>query len=264
VPDGAIINSAYLDFLGIQDPAGAIGKSVGVDVVVPKEFSSTGEAKTYKDQIFKVVGVIKDGATTANLYANLDPYYSTFEMKSWSQAKAEVTNRNVADATRKQIENLGLRTQYVGETITQVEQVFNFFKIILGSFGLIALIVAALGMFNILTISLLERIKEIALMKILGMKKSALRRLFLTESIIISLTGGIMGLVLGVVCGIVTNSLINRLAVKAGGDPVSLFSHPLWFTAAVLLFAFIVGLITGIYPAIRATRVKALDVLRYE
>ena len=124
--------------------------------------------------------------------------------------------------------------------------------------------VAALGMFNTLTISLLERIKEIALMKILGMRKVDIRAIFLTESVIIGTVGGFLGIILGVALGSIANSILNHFAKLAGADQASVFYFAPLFIIGMIIFASLVGLSTGLYPARRATKVNALDVLRYE
>ena len=159
---------------------------------------------------------------------------------------------------------MGFKTQYVGDTVSQIEQIFNVFKIILGSFGLIALIVASLGMFNTLTISLLERMKEVALMKILGTQRRDIAKLFMFESLIFGAIGGILGIILGVVAGQIFNLFLNQYAIRSGGDAVRIFYYPIWFMLAILLFALAVGVLTGIYPSRRAAKVNSLDVIRYE
>ena len=78
-------------------------------------------------------------------------------MQNYSQFKVEVDSKDYVPAVRKQIENMGLKTQYVGDTVEQINQVFNVFRGILAAFGLVVLFVATLGMFNTLTISLLVR-----------------------------------------------------------------------------------------------------------
>ena len=257
-----IVNTAYLDFLGNDKLESYIGQKVIFDVIVPKEFANSGEAKTYENQEFKIIGVIKDDSPPSAYinYANFAPY----DTNAFSQAKVRVTDRSKVDMIRKQIEALGLKTQYVGDTVSQVEQVFAIFKIILGSFGIIALLVALLGMFNTLTISLLERIKEVALMKILGMSRRDIRDLFVAEALSLGLVGGILGIILGMILGLIANGILNFFATRAGGESVSVFYYSFTFILAVIIVAVLVGFVTGIYPARRAAKINPLDILRYE
>jgi putative ABC transport system permease protein len=255
-----VINTACLKFLGLS-PESAINQKAVFDITIPQEIS--GEQKiVVSDQEFKIVGLIEDEAKP-NAYIN---YQKLIELgaKNYSQVKVELNNKSQVPILRAQIENLGLKTQYVGDTVGQISEVFGVFKIILATFGLVALLVAVLGMFNTLTISLLERTREIALMKILGMRKKDINRLFLVEAILFGLIGGLAGLISGLAFGRLANQILNYFAIQAGGSPTSIFYYPLWFMFLMFVFSLLVGLLTGLYPAKRAAKLDALDVLRYE
>jgi len=258
----AVVNSAYTKFMGGDDPSRYINKTLVTDIIIPKAYSGTGEDKTIEDQQFKIIGVIKD-ETAVKIYTHYKNI-TALGITDYSQLKVELTRRSEAATTRKVIENMGYKTQYVGDTVAQIVQIFNVFKVILASFGVVALVVAALGMFNTLTISLLERIKEIALMKILGMKKKDINNLFLAEAIVLGVIGGTIGMVVGIAFGTVANQILNFFAKRAGGDPVQVFYFSPLFLIGIFLFSILLGLITGLYPAKRAARVNPLDVLRYE
>lgn len=257
-----VVNTNYLNFLGSDKAKNYLGKKVVFDIVVPKEFAKNGELKNYENQEFEIVGIIKSDLppTVYTNYAN----FASYNVDTYSQVKARVAERSRVDTIRKQIEALALKTQYVGDTVNQVTQVFSIFKVVLGSFGLIALLVALLGMFNTLTISLLERIKEVALMKILGMSRRDIRNLFVTEALSLGLIGGALGLVWGVILGTIINLILNFFAIRAGGESVLVFYYPYTFVIAIIVVAVLVGFVTGIYPARRAAKVNPLDILRYE
>lgn len=257
-----VVNTTYLKFLGNKEPDQYLGSKQKFDIIIPKALTTADESITVPDQEFSIVGIIQDDRTPY-VYVYQDDLIKIGAVK-YSQAKVEVNDRNQVLTIRKQIENLGFKTQYVGDTINQINEIFNIFKIMLGSFGLVALIVASIGMFNTLTISLLERTKEIALMKILGMKKKDIRNIFLTEALIFGLIGGLLGLTFSFVLSQISNSILNHFAVQAGGDSVKLYFYPIWFIAVIIFFALLIGFLTGFYPARRATKLDALDVLRYE
>ena len=258
----AVINSSFASFLTKDKPQTLVGTSLVFDLILPKELSSTNEAQTFADQKLTIVGVIKDDATPSLYSTNAN--FSVAGLSMYSQLKVRIGNRSDAPAIRKKIEAYGLQTEYVGDTINQVQQFFNFFKTVLGGFGLIALTVALLGMFNTLTISLLERIKEVALMQIFGMSKRDVRDLFLTEALLLGLIGGAIGIGWGVLLGGIANSILNMYATRAGGDAVTVFYFAPWFLLGTMAAAVVIGFATGIYPASRATKVKPLEVLRYE
>lgn len=258
-----LVNSEFLKRFPQFTNETIIGKEISFDLIIPKELTSD-QAKKVTDAKFKVVGVVPDGSI-ATVYAKYSDVLS-LGAKNFSQIKVEslTDSKDKITGVRNQIENLGFKTQYVGDTVAQIEQIFQVFKIILGSFGLIALVVAALGMFNTLTISLLERTKEVALLKILGMRKKDVTSIFLTEAVTIGIFGGILGIVLGYASGLVMGRLFNYFAMHSGGEPVSVFMYPLWFMIGMFIFSIAIGFLTGIYPATRAGRVKPLDVLRNE
>jgi len=257
-----LVSSKLKDFYGKKNDQDLLNQKIALNITLPKEIAGTSEAKTIENQEYTIVGVIKDDATPSG-YIDWQDLVDMGAV-NFSQAKVEISQKNQVTALRMQIENLGFKTQYVGDTVSQVSDIFNIFQIILGSFGMIALIVAALGMFNTLTISLLERTKEIALMKILGMKRKDINHIFLTEAIIFGIVGGCLGIGLGIGIGAITNSIINHFAIKSGADSVAIFYYPLWFFAVIAAFSLLVGIATGLYPAKRATKLNALDVLRYE
>lgn len=262
ISDKILVNTSYLTFLTDKKPESMIGQKVSFDIILPKELSKTGEAVIFPDKTFTISGIIKDEASPS-IYTN-ESNFTAIEPISYSQAKVWVNDRTRVEDIRKQIEAHGLKTEYVGDAVNQVQQIFGVFKIVLASFGVIALMVALLGMFNTLTISLLERIKEVALMKILGMGKKDVRNLFLTEAMSLGLVGGSAGIIWGMVVGKIANIILNTFAVRAGGDSVTIFYYTPLFIISIMLVAILVGFITGIYPAKRAATINALNVLKYE
>ena len=259
--DEILVNTSFLQFWSAGD-TNVLGKNANFDIVIPKELTSKTENSQITDQAFQITGIINDDSSP-KIYTDFDNLRK-FGVADYSQFKVEVNNKDKVPGIRKQIEAMGLKTQYVGDTVSQINQVFGIFRAILTAFGFIALLVAILGMFNTLTISLLERIKEIALMKLLGMRKKDINNIFLTESLILGVLGGVLGLIFGIICGQVVNYILNYYAKSLGGQPVSVFYSPLSFILIVIFVSLCVGIVTGLYPARRAIKVKSLDALRYE
>jgi len=260
-PREIIINTSCATFLGV-DPEDTIGLEKDFVLTIPKEITETDSGKEVEKTSYKIVGVVKNDESPI-LYTFIDNLKLDGAI-NYSQAKATVVGRGSIEKVRKQVENMGYKTEYVGDTISQIEQIFAIFRIILGSFGLIALIVAALGMFNTLTISLMERIREVALFKILGMTKKDVRFIFLVESSIFGVLGGLIGVITGILIGVIANITLNFYAVRSGGEPVAIFYYSPWFIILIVIFAILMSLLTGLYPSRRATKVAALDVMRYE
>jgi len=127
-----------------------------------------------------------------------------------------------------------------------------------------ALSVASLGMFNTFTVSLLERTREIGLMKAIGMRSSEVKKLFLTESLFMALSGGVVGLALGFILGQILNLIVSYLSISKGLGALSVTYIPAIVVWAIMGLSFLVGVFTGFYPAQRATKISPLNALRYE
>jgi ABC-type antimicrobial peptide transport system permease subunit len=152
----------------------------------------------------------------------------------------------------------------LSKTVEQASKIFQGVQAVLATFGGIALIVSAIGMFNTMTVTLLERTKEIGIMRTIGAAPNDVKYLFVSESVIVGFLGGVSGIIMGVVFGMSINLFLNILASQFGGQSVSLFSFPLDFLTFIALFSAGVGYLTGIFPARRASTLNPLDAIRYE
>lgn len=257
-----IVNPAACELLNI-DPEDIVNRDLTIDLVLSATLvDNQKEKETISGLEYSVVGVTNDeDSATAyvpqnTLKAKNINYYSSLEVVA--------KDKNKIFETRKAIENMGFQVDYVGDTIEKIDEVFYIFKITLASFGLVATAVAALGMFNTITVSLLERIREIGLLKALGTKRKDIYKMFLTESLIMGISGGILGLILGIIGGWLLNLIINMVAVSTGSQVMNFFYTPYYFAIVIIGFAMIIGIVTGLYPAKKATKINPLDALRYE
>ncbi len=119
-------------------------------------------------------------------------------------------------------------------------------------------------MFNTLTISLLEKTREISFMKILGTSGSDIWRLFIGEAILIGFIGTSLGIFSGLAIGGVLNSFLINLAESSGNKPVEIFYAPPIFVIITFAVAMLISFLTGVYPSIRASKIDALETMRYE
>lgn len=257
--NSVIISTALLKVLGGGEEN--IGKTLKFDLIIPKELSGD-ESLSVLDQPYEIVGIAKDD-TGAKVWTN-NTSLQAVGLKNFSQLKIELKDKDKVGEVRSLIENIGLNTQYIGDTVSEIESVFGVFRLILISFGLLALIVAVLGMFNTLTISLMERIREVALLKVFGIQTKDLRMIFYFEASLFGILGGLLGISFGLLLGRVANSIVGHYALSAGGESVKLFYYPVGFIVLIFAFSFLVGFLTGLYPAKKAVKVDTLDVLRYE
>ncbi len=259
-----IVNQAVLNLLGVKEnQSETIGQEMEFDFIFTTGLLEEGQKKKIsKNHKLRVIG-IDELAETPFVYLPIN-ILKAEGVTNYSRLKAAVGSREKIEELREAVEHMGYKTEYVGDTITQIDQVFNVFKVAMAGFGAIAMIVAALGMFNTLTVSLLERIREVGLLKAMGMQKKDIQRLFLTEAMMIGISGGLFGIFFGYSLGLLLNKILNMVALSAGASPVYFFCTPWLFALGIGLFSIFVGVITGLYPARRAVKINALDALRYE
>ncbi|MFA5134371.1 MAG: FtsX-like permease family protein [Patescibacteria group bacterium] len=274
-----IVTSTALNLIGLGAPEESVGAELLLKMLVPQKIEGTEEEELVaKEVAVTISGVIIEDDELTLAYAPLEfltslgftPNYSAAKVKvddkdaDYDVAKVKVTDESKLPEVRAQIEAMGYQVDSVADTVGQIDQIFVIFEIVVAGFGAIALLVAAIGSLNTLTVSLLERTREIGLMKTLGATSGDILRLFLVESVLIGVTGGIAGILLGIGTGKLANTGINFLASRLGGESVNIFSTPAIFIAIILAIILIVSVITGLYPARRAGRINALDALRYE
>ncbi|OGG12731.1 hypothetical protein A2875_02265 [Candidatus Gottesmanbacteria bacterium RIFCSPHIGHO2_01_FULL_46_14] len=241
----------------------ALGKKFMTSFVVVGDLLSDPTANIESSQAeYTIIGVIPEEKTPFFYVPFLD--LRSLGIANYSQAKVVVKDQNALDKTRRQIESMGYMTRSVADTVAQINSLFATARTVLMLLGMVALSVAALGMFNTLTVSLLERTREVGLMKAMGMKSSEVQELFLTESMIMGFFGGILGIMLGGVLGILVSIMLSFFAIIRGVGIVNISYIPLPFILVIIFLSLLVGLVTGIYPARRATKISALNALRYE
>ncbi len=257
-----VINTAGLTTLGI-DPKQAVGSEITMSFVVPAELLNDSTTKIESSPtVYQIVGVIPDD-TTPFLYVPFIDLRS-LGITNYSQLKLVSLKDNELPVIRNTAESMGFVTVSVVDTLAQINTLFASVRVVLAALGLIALIVASLGMFNTLTVSLLERTREVGLLKAIGMKSVEVRRLFITESLIMGFFGGIGGLILGFLAGKAVSLIISLFSISTQAQWIDIAYIPPLFSLIVFLFSLFVGIITGLYPASRSKKISALNALRYE
>jgi len=162
------------------------------------------------------------------------------------------------------IEAMGFRTFSYAEQFTEIQQFFIYFDMALGVIGLIALITASLGIVNTMVMSIIERRREIGVMKSLGADERDIRRLFLAESGLIGTIGAAFGIAFGWVITRAASLIVKMVMEKQDMPGMELFALPPWLILTALLFGLLVSVAAGFYPASRAARVDPVEALRTE
>jgi ABC-type antimicrobial peptide transport system permease subunit len=258
----AVASRAMLKVLGINESE-AVGKKFMASFVVVGDLLSNPKEKIESAPTeYTIVGITPEEKTPFFYVPFID--LKSLGIVNYSQVKVVVENKAELAKTRTQIESMGYSTRSVADTVEQINSLFNTLRNVLMLLGMVALAVAALGMFNTLTVSLLERTREVGLMKAMGMKSSEVQELFLTESMIMGFFGGIFGIALGGILGKLVSLGLSFFAIFKGVGLVDISHIPISFVFVIILLSLLVGIATGIYPAKRATKISALNALRYE
>ena len=170
------------------------------------------------------------------------------------------------DAVTAYFQDLGYSAYAMASDFKETEKVFGIVQIILGAIGAIALLVAAIGIANTMTMSTYERTKEIGVMKVLGCSLKNIRSIFLTEAAFIGFMGGLGGVIISGLIAFIANSIVGpELAFNMFGiDEMSLMIMPLWLVIGAVGFATLVGTLAGFFPAQRAMRLSPLAAIRNE
>jgi len=258
-----VINEALLRLLASK-AEDLVGKEVKLKFIVVGNLMSDANSEEIESKFesYKVVGIISGQKNPVAWVPFID--LRRLGVDHYSQLRVIVKNKNVLAKAREQIEAMGYKTSSVVDTVARVKSLFGTVRIILFSLGMVALAVASLGMFNTLTVSLLERVREVGIMKAMGMKSREARDLFLTEAILMSFFGGILGIFLGSALGNAFGLILSAFSLFKGSGTIDISYLPLPFLLAIISLSLLVGFVTGIYPAKRSSRISALDALRYE
>ncbi|NMB56351.1 FtsX-like permease family protein [Candidatus Beckwithbacteria bacterium] len=254
-----LVSTGFINALGLSQDQ-IINEEVSLQYIISGGVINGITGKVLSSPvIYKIIGVIKEDNKIL-VYAPLADVQS-MGVDKYSMIKVLVDNENNLRNVREKIETLGFITRSIVDTLNQVIRLFRIMRFLLGSLGMIALVVAVFGMFNTMTISLMERTREVAVMKTIGTTNNDVFRIFLIESGIIGFLGSLLGIILGVLMGQLITLVLH---IFQGGNTVSLFYSPFSFMILIFITSSIVGLTTGIYPAKRAKAIHPLHALRYE
>jgi putative ABC transport system permease protein len=192
---------------------------------------------------------------TTNL-ASGTPAYTTLEV----HVKSPTQVQPVEDAIKK----MGFNTFSIVDATRSLRQFFAVLDLFLGIFGSLALAVASIGIINTLVMAILERRREIGIMKAIGASDSDVKGLFFAEAGVMGVFGGIVGVALGWTIGRVINLGTNVYLKRQHFPPEQIWFVPWWLVVGAIAFAIVVSLLSGLYPASRAARLDPVQALRYE
>ncbi len=258
-----MLSPAVLKLFGVDDAEAFVGQKVSFRILIPANDGTNNNTEVILEKEYTVRGITKEeGVLNAMMMLPELRNYVGIEEFERIQVRVD-TNENLPLVEEKLIEE-GYRVTALSKTVEQASKIFQGIQAVLATFGGIALVVSAIGMFNTMTVTLLERTKEIGIMRTIGASPNDVKYLFVSESVVVGFLGGISGIVMGVGLGGTINLFLNIVAGQFGGQAVKLFSFPIGFLVFIALFSAAVGYLTGIFPARRASTLNPLDAIRYE
>jgi putative ABC transport system permease protein len=184
------------------------------------------------------------------------PTYSTVSVRVKNPTQIQV----VEDAIKK----MGFNTFSMLDATRSMRKFFAIVDVFLGVFGSLALAVASIGIVNTLVMAILERRREIGIMKAIGASDVDVKKLFFAEAGVMGLLGGALGVALGWTIGRVINVGTNVYLKQQSMAPEQIWFVPWWLVGSAIVFAIVVSLLSGLYPASRAARLDPVQALRYE
>ncbi len=291
-----MISDSLLRRLGRRDPEEAVGEKIEIRTIVldfslasliRMAFAQGDQRLPVSDQryTFKIVGVVErmgfggpmpirsdvflpPGAAQRMRKLVLTGISDLFEPPEQRAGYSTITIRVASPAqvptVEAQLEKRGLRTFALMDQLEEMQRGFIIMDMFLLAVGMIGITVASLGIVNTMVMSILERYREIGIMKAVGATDGDVQKIFLFESGMIGLLGGLFGLALAWAVSFVINQVVNGFTRGQGVPFIQYFSFPWWLCLGAIAFSIVVSLTAGIYPTLRAARVDPVVALRHD
>jgi putative ABC transport system permease protein len=291
-PNGLIISESLVRRLGVNDPSRAIGRPIEIATLTldfslrtlwRMAFSSGDQALPIarESHRFAITGVAERMPFGGMGDAYIQPEaasgmrkLSVTSISDFFQPAGQAANypsvtvkvRTVKDVApvKKELEARGFRTWALMDQLDQMRIGFLIMDMFLIAVGMIGVTVASLGIVNTMVMSILERYREIGIMKAVGATDGDVQRIFLFESGGIGLLGGTFGLTLAWIVSLIVNGVVNAIMSRHAAPRMEYFSFPWWLCLGAISFSILVSLIAGILPTRRAARVDPVVALRHD
>jgi len=185
-------------------------------------------------------------------------------VRTYTTVEVRVKSPKYVPAVEDAIKKMGFNTFSIVDATKNLRQFFAVLDLFLGIFGSLALAVASIGIVNTLVMAILERRREIGIMKAIGASDTDVRGLFFAEAGAMGIFGGALGVALGWTIGRVINFGANVYLKRQHFPPEQIWSVPWWLVIGAIAFSIVVSLLSGLYPASRAAKLDPVQALRYE
>ena len=291
-----IVSDSLLRRLKIKKPESAIGRQIEVSTLtvdfslsnlknIVSFLKGTGLPFSRQNYTFTIVGVIERMGMSGpmpvrssifiphgtsqkmkkiSITSVSDIFQSMRPSRGYSAVGIKLTSPKYVEPVKTQMEELGYETFAMLDQLEEIKTAFRFVDLFLFAVGMIGISVAALGIINTMVMSILERYKEIGIMKAVGASDKDVKKIFFFESGVIGFMGGVFGLGLGWIVSIVINLIINSIATRQGVPHIHYFTFPWWLCLGAIVFSILISLAAGVYPTLRAARVDPVVALRHD
>ena len=265
--------------LGFADPAAALNSQVRfipLSGVLALPGQQRNLAVSRVSLPLTVVGIIASRFMPAGIPGGMVPYtladtYWTglAQANAWRGGEfASVTlladSGSAVNGLRDRVASLGFQGQTFGDQFRGFEDLLSRLRLALLGLAIVALLLACLGIANTMYTAVLERTKEIGVLKALGARRRDVLLLFVAEAAVIGLAGGLIGTVIAVALAKVGNTAVDRLTQGFAAGGLDVFRTDAWVVVAALLLAVLLSTVSGLLPAVRAGLQDPVKALRYE
>lgn len=185
-----------------------------------------------------------------------------YKFFAYTCAKIQADDIENVEELAAEIQSMGYRVSTNAEYLQSMQKQFAMVQAVLGGIGAVSLFVAAIGIANTMMMSIYERTKEIGVIKVLGCSLKNIKQMFLLEAAFIGFFGGVIGNLLSFLMSFVINIVTGHGSAMGLDGNISYI--PLWLVLASMVFAVLVGMAAGYFPALRAMRLSPLAAIRNE